>query len=102
MRCCDVSQYQPGCGRGTAETGAGPALSEQTALAPDWQKLAAATAVLQNFTLISGGPGTAKPYCRHPAKAARRRYFRYRAGSPNREGGGKIAGFHTGQTPRCS
>lgn len=33
---------------------------EQTALAPDWQKLAAATAVLQNFTLISGGPGTGK------------------------------------------
>ena len=27
---------------------------------PDWQKLAAATAVLRNFTLISGGPGTGK------------------------------------------
>lgn len=29
-------------------------------VSPDWQKLAAATAVLRNFTLISGGPGTGK------------------------------------------
>ena len=33
---------------------------ETAAVVPDWQKLAAATAVLRNFSLISGGPGTGK------------------------------------------
>ncbi|MCB1734630.1 MAG: exodeoxyribonuclease V subunit alpha [Gammaproteobacteria bacterium] len=37
-------------------------LFDSSAPQPDWQKIAAATAVLHRFTVISGGPGTGKTH----------------------------------------